>query len=43
MDRATAVDNNLLGVGSLAAAIGVKQYLQDNGLSGTVKFSRMPC
>ena len=30
--------HNLLGVGSLAAAIGVKQYLQDNGLSGTVKF-----
>ena len=34
--------HNLLGVGSLAAAIGVKQYLQDNGLSGTVKFFGCP-
>ena len=34
--------HNLLGVGSLAAALAVKQYLQDNHLPGTVKFFGCP-
>ena len=34
--------HNLLGVGSLAAAIAVKQYLQDNHLPGTVVFFGCP-
>lgn len=34
--------HNLLGVGSMAAAIGVKQYLQENHLPGTVKFFGCP-
>ena len=34
--------HNLLGVGSLAAAIALKHYLQDSGLPGTVKFFGCP-
>ena len=34
--------HNLLGVGSLAAAVAVKQYLQDNHLPGTVVFFGCP-
>lgn len=34
--------HNLLGVGSLAAAIAVKQYLQENQIPGTVKFFGCP-
>jgi len=34
--------HNLLGVGSLAAAIAVKQYLEENRLPGTVKFFGCP-
>ena len=34
--------HNLLGVGSLAAALAVKRYLQDNHLPGTVKFFGCP-
>ena len=34
--------HNLLGVGSLAAAIAVKQYLQETGMPGTVKFFGCP-
>ncbi|MGW8113913.1 M20 family metallopeptidase [Caproicibacterium sp. NSD3] len=34
--------HNLLGVGSLAAAIAVKHYLEENGLPGTVKFFGCP-
>lgn len=34
--------HNLLGVGSLAAAIAVKQYLEENHLPGTVKFFGCP-
>ena len=34
--------HNLLGVGALAAALGVKKYLEDNKLPGTVKFFGCP-
>ncbi len=34
--------HNLLGVGSLAAAIAVKKYLEDSGSSGTVIFFGCP-
>ena len=34
--------HNLLGIGSLAAAIAVKQYLQEAGIPGTVKFFGCP-
>lgn len=34
--------HNLLGVGSLAAAIAVKHYLEENALPGTVKFFGCP-
>lgn len=34
--------HNLLGVGSLGAAIGVKEYLEKNGKSGTVKYFGCP-
>ncbi len=34
--------HNLLGVGSLAAAIAVKHYLEQSGLPGTVKFFGCP-
>ena len=34
--------HNLLGVGSLAAAIAVKHYLEKNALPGTVKFFGCP-
>jgi aminobenzoyl-glutamate utilization protein B len=34
--------HNLLGVGALAAALGVKQYLEENNLPGTVKFFGCP-
>ena len=34
--------HNLLGVGSLAAAIAVKQYLSDNKLSGTIRYYGCP-
>lgn len=34
--------HNLLGIGSLAAAIAVKQYLQETGIPGTVKFFGCP-
>ncbi len=34
--------HNLLGVGSMAAALAVKKYLQDNRLPGTVKFFGCP-
>lgn len=34
--------HNLLGVGSLAAALAVKNYLQNNHLPGTVKFFGCP-
>ena len=34
--------HNLLGVGSLGAAIGLKQYLQNSGIPGTVKFFGCP-
>ena len=34
--------HNLLGVGSLAAAIAVKHYLEENKLPGTVKFFGCP-
>jgi aminobenzoyl-glutamate utilization protein B len=34
--------HNLLGVGSLAAAIAVKHYLEGNALPGTVKFFGCP-
>lgn len=34
--------HNLLGVGSLAAAMGVKRYLEETGLPGTVKFFGCP-
>lgn len=34
--------HNLLGVGSLAAAVGLKRYLEDTGMPGTVKFFGCP-
>ena len=34
--------HNLLGVGSLAAALAVKRYLEENHLPGTVKFFGCP-
>lgn len=34
--------HNLLGVGSMAAAYGLKCYLEENGLPGTVKFFGCP-
>ncbi|MEM5768592.1 MAG: amidohydrolase, partial [Bacillota bacterium] len=34
--------HNLLGVGSFAAALAVKKYLEDNQLPGTVKFFGCP-
>lgn len=34
--------HNLLGSGALAAVIGVRQYLLDQGLSGTVRFYGCP-
>ena len=34
--------HNLLGVGSLAAAIGLKNYLERTGIPGTVKFFGCP-
>lgn len=34
--------HNLLGVGSMAAALAVKSYLQENKLPGTVKFFGCP-
>jgi len=34
--------HNLLGVGSLAAAIAVKHYLEESGLPGTIKFFGCP-
>lgn len=34
--------HNLLGTGALAAAIGVRQYLLDHGLPGTVRFYGCP-
>ncbi|MBP7213189.1 MAG: amidohydrolase [Anaerolineaceae bacterium] len=34
--------HNLLGVGSLGAAIGVKEYLEKSGKSGTVKYFGCP-
>ena len=34
--------HNLLGVGSLAAAMAVKEYLKNNSLPGTVKFFGCP-
>lgn len=30
--------HNLLGVGSLAAAVAVKKYIEENGISGTVRY-----
>lgn len=34
--------HNLLGTGSLAAAISIKQYLQENNISGTVQYFGCP-
>lgn len=34
--------HNLLGAGALAAAVAFKDYLQENGLSGTVKYYGCP-
>src|SRR5690606_33893565 len=34
--------HNLLGVGSLAAAIAVKDYMETNSLPGTVKYFGCP-
>jgi len=34
--------HNLLGVGSLAAAIAIRHYMEENGLEGTVKYYGCP-
>lgn len=34
--------HNLLGTGSFAAAVAVKEYMQENGLAGTVRFYGCP-
>ncbi|WP_285767097.1 M20 family metallopeptidase [Peribacillus sp. SI8-4] len=34
--------HNLLGTGSLAAAVAVKQYMEENSLSGTVRYYGCP-
>jgi aminobenzoyl-glutamate utilization protein B len=41
-DAGHGCGHNLLGVGSLAAAIAVKRYLEESGAPGTVKFFGCP-
>lgn len=41
-DSGHGCGHNMLGVGSLAAAVGIKEYLKDTGISGTVVYFGCP-